>query len=185
MILGRVVDATGEIECWIEWGVPLALHQIEGRTWQDIVVPFNRDDAPTHTSEFRWTENGPKWVETASLEQLRTRKNEAINAWKLEANNTYFEFGGKEIAYKESDRVEIQAINNVVLLTGAMPTHPDWPGAWKAIDNEWVPLPDLAAWTAFNVAVADRGTAHFKRSQMLKAQLAAAATPAQIEAITW
>lgn len=125
------------------------------------------------------------WLETASIGDLREAKNEQINAWKLDANSSYFEFAGKKIAYKESDRVEIQAINNVVTLTGTMPTWPDWPAAWKTLDNTWVPLPDVPTWTAFNIAIAERGTAHFKRAQELKAELASANTAAEIEAITW
>lgn len=132
-----------------------------------------------------WIDGAVQWRDTRTLDDLRAAKNAAINTWKLEANSSYFEFGGKKIAYKDADRVEIQAINNVVLLTGAMPTHPDWPKAWKAIDNTWVPLPDLQAWTDFNLAIAARGTAHFKRAQDLKAALARATTPADIDAITW
>lgn len=116
---------------------------------------------------------------------LRAEKNAEINAWKLEANNTYFDFQGKQIAYRESDRVEIQAINNVVLLTGEMPTDPDWPAAWKTVDNTWLPLPDVETWKAFNLAIAARGTAHFKRAQELKSDLATATTPAEIDAIRW
>lgn len=119
------------------------------------------------------------------LSSIKARKRAEINAWWLVANNGYFEFGGKRIAYTESDRVDIQGINNVVALTGAMPTNPDWPAAWKAIDNEWVPLPDIEAWIAFNVAIAERGTAHFKHAQELKAQLDLATTAAEIESITW
>ena len=126
-----------------------------------------------------------EWVETAPIEQLRAERNAAINAWKLEANNTYFEFAGEQISFKDSDRIEIQAVHNWVTLTGSMPTWPDWPAAWKAISNRWVPLPDVDTWKAFTLAIAERGTAHFKRAQQLKAALTAAATPVEIEAIIW
>jgi hypothetical protein len=159
--------------------------EVEGYTWHWIDEPIDWSGKPSETSVMRWNGGSYHWEETSTIDELRAARNAQINAWKLEANNTYFEFAGKKIAYTDSDRVEIQAINNVVLLTGAMPAHPDWPAAWKAIDNTWAPLPDLAAWTAFNLAIADRGTAHFKRAQELKAALALATTPADIDAITW
>jgi len=141
---------------------------------------------PTETSVLHWSAgDGLSWVETASIAFLRAARREQINTWWLDANNSYFEYRGARIAYSESDRVDIQGINNVVMLTNAMPTNPDWPAAWKTVDNGWVPIPDVAAWVEFNVAIADRGTAHFKKAQMLKAQLEAATTAAEIEAITW
>lgn len=149
--------------------------------WDEVFTREGRRD----TEQAYLVDEQVVWLETASIGDLREAKNEQINGWKLDANSSYFEFAGKKIAYKESDRVEIQAVQNVVVLTGAMPTHPDWPAAWKAIDNTWVPLPDVQAWIAFNLAIADRGTAHFKHAQSLKARLAAAKTPAEIEAITW
>jgi hypothetical protein len=142
---------------------------------------------PAQTYRLRWIgfDTAPQWVETAPIEQLRAERNAAINAWKLEANNTYFEFADEQISFKDSDRIEIQAVHNWVTLTNTMPTWADWPGAWKAISNRWVPLPDVETWKAFTLAIAERGTAHFKRAQQLKATLAAAATPAEIEAIIW
>lgn len=142
-------------------------------------------DGPTPTSVLHFSKGALLWVETASLEALRDAKRLQINAWKLEANNTYFDFAGKRIAYLDADRIEIQGINNVVMLTGAMPAWADWPAAWKTMDNTWTPIPDVATWTAFNVAIGERGTAHFKRAQELKAALALATTPADIDAITW
>lgn len=137
------------------------------------------------TEEAYWVGETIEWRETLSLEALRAERSAAINAWKLEANNTYFDFAGEQIAYKESDRIEIQAVHNWVTLTGTMPDWPDWPGAWKAISNRWVPLPDVETWKAFTLAIASRGTAHFKHAQMLKSDLAAATTVAEIEAIQW
>lgn len=125
------------------------------------------------------------WMEGATLEQLRIQRNAAINVWKLEANSSYFEFAGEQIAYRDSDRIEIQAVHNWVTLTGTMPAWPDWPAAWKAISNRWVPLPDVDTWTAFTLAIAERGTAHFKRAQILKARVTAAATAEELESITW
>jgi hypothetical protein len=119
------------------------------------------------------------------IETLKQRCRTLINAWWQDANNSYFEFRGERIRYVESDRVSIQGINNIVMLTAAMPVNPDWPSAWKTFNDGWVPIPDLATWVEFNVAIGDRGTAHFKHAQELKAQLDQATTAAEIESITW
>ena len=149
------------------------------------LVPFDGEFSRAGKDHCVATWDGSAVVWSADLELLRAARREQINAWWLEANGTYFEFRGARIAYGETDRVDIQGINNVVMLTGAMPANPDWPAAWKTLDNDWVPIPDVAAWVEFNIAIADRGTAHFKRAQLLKTQLEAATTAAEIEAITW
>jgi hypothetical protein len=125
------------------------------------------------------------WEDEATLEQRRLAQRAKINSDWESANNTYFEFKGKRVAYKDSDRIDIQGVNNIVMLTGEMPVNPDWPAAWKTLDDSWVPIPDVETWIEFNVAIGDRGTAHFKHAQILKNQLEAATTAAEIEAITW
>lgn len=156
-----------------------------GRSYIGLSGPIDWGEQPTPTAVLQVTDGAPAWVEMATVEELRAARNKAINAWKLEANNTYFEFADEQIAYRDSDRIEIQAVHNWVTLTGTMPTWPDWPAAWKAISNRWVPLPDVDTWKAFTLAIAERGTAHFKRAQELKGELARAMTPEEIEAITW
>jgi len=155
-----------------------------GGDWR--LLPERPDWSASPGGRLRWIDYGvaPEW-EPPALEQLRDEKTAAINAWKLEANSSYFEFRGERIAFKPSDQIEIQAVHNWITLTGRMPDWPDWPAAWKAISNRWVPLPDVDTWTAFTLAIAERGTAHFKRAQLLKAELAMAETPAEIESITW
>jgi len=166
-------------------------HPIQGNPFDQafdylaLPGPFDWSGQGSPTQELFVVDGHLEWVETAPLEQLRTDRSRAINAWKLEANNTYFEFAGEQISFKDSDRIEIQAVHNWVTLTNTMPTWADWPGAWKAISNRWVPLPDVDTWKAFTLAIAERGTAHFKRAQQLKATLAVAATPEEIAAITW
>ena len=167
---------------------PQAPEREPGISYHLLAEPIDWSAAPSRTSELYWNGGDMEWRETLTLDQLRAARNQAINAWKLEANDTYFEFAGEQIAYRASDRIEIQAVHNWVTLTGTMPSAPDWsdwPGAWKAISNRWVPLPDVETWKAFTLAIGLRGTAHFKRAQLLKATVAAAATPAEIEAITW
>lgn len=187
----RVNDATDVVEAvWDQplpgGGPPAPPPEPEpGITYYLLAEPIDWSGRPSDTAVMRWNEGAPAWAEVATMAELRAAKSQQINNWKLEANSTYFDFAGEQIAYRDSDRIEIQAVHNWVTLTGTMPTWPDWPGAWKAISNRWVPLPDVATWEAFTLAIAERGTAHFKRAQQLKAAVAAAATPAEIEAITW
>lgn len=182
---GLVVDACvvqSVVRIEADEGPPMPF--LDGGDWR--LLPARPDWSAPPGARLRWIDFGisPAW-EAPPIEQLRAARNQAINAWKLEANNTYFEFEGEQISYKDSDRIEIQAVHNWVTLTGSMPTWTNWPGAWKAISNRWVPLPDVNTWKAFTLAIAERGTTHFKRAQILKNTLAAATTPAEIEAITW
>lgn len=148
-------------------------------------VPYDGEFTRQGRDHCTATWDGRDVVWEVDLGKLKEARNAQINAWKLEANSSYFEFKGKKFAYREADRIEIQAINNVVLLTGAMPSNPDWPAAWKADDNTWLPLPDVAAWTEFNLAIAVRGTTHFKYAQQLKLQLSNATSPEEVEAVRW
>jgi hypothetical protein len=138
---------------------------------------------PSPSSLLKWIDDAPTWVETATLEQLKARKNADINAWKLAANQASFPFAGKHIACDPSSMLEIQSVNSWVTLTGAMPD--DWVGGWKATDNSYVPIADVATWTEFMRAMVGRGTGNFQHAQALKAQLAAAATPAEVEQVVW
>lgn len=141
--------------------------------------------APSDTCKPTWPvgATGIVWVETAALEDLKAAKNAEINAARLKANRTSFQYGGKAIACDELSMIDIQSANGSVAITGALPG--GWPGAWKAMDNTYVPIPDVATWTAFYQAMVDTGTANFNHSQDLKAQLAAATTPEQVAAIVW
>lgn len=118
----------------------------------------------------------------AALAQAHSDKNAQINQWRLEANRSSFQFAGKTIQCDELSRSDIDAVNGVAL-RGALPA--TFPGAWKAADNSYVMIPDLATWYAFYDAMVDRGTGNFNRTQELKAQLALADTLPAIQTITW
>ena len=137
----------------------------------------------TPTTVLKWLNGTRTPVETATLDDLKAAKNAEINAARLKANRTSFQYAGKAIACDELSMTDIQSANGAVALTGALPG--GWPGAWKAMDNTYVMIPDVATWTAFYQAMVDTGTANFNHSQDLKAQLAAATTPEQVAAIVW
>lgn len=115
------------------------------------------------------------------LEDLKARKNAAINAARLKANQSHFMFAGKQIAVDPLSRSDIDAAHGAILMLGAMPG--GWPGGWKAMDNSIVPIADLATWGQFYGAMVAQGTANFTRAQALKAQLAAATSAEQVAAV--
>lgn len=119
----------------------------------------------------------------AALVLLKTAKNMQINEWRALANQTHFTHTGKQIACDPLSRSDIDAVAASIALTGAFPA--SFPGAWKAMDNSYVLLPDVAAFKALYSSMTAQGTANFAHSQALKTTLAAATTAAQVDAITW
>jgi hypothetical protein len=127
--------------------------------------------------------NTPTEDPNFSIAGLRARKNEQINRWRLKANRSTFIHGGHQFACDDLSRSDIDGTTNTVLLTGQFPQ--PWPGYWKAIDNTQFAITTVDDWSAFYASMGAAGAANFAKSQGLKAQLAAATTIEQINAITW
>lgn len=119
----------------------------------------------------------------ATLAELKVVKNADINAARLAANRGTFTHGGKEFACDELSRSDIDGANGMIANLGAMP--PGWPGGWKAVDNSYHPIADVAAWKAFYASMFAAGNGNFAHAQALKDALAAATTPEQVSAIAW
>lgn len=119
----------------------------------------------------------------ANLATAKAAKNAQINAWRAQANQTHFTHLGKQIACDALSRSDIDAVAGSVSLSGAFPV--GFPGAWKAMDNTFLLLPDVAAFKALYASMTQQGTINFGQSQSLKATLAAATTHAQVNAILW
>ena len=137
---------------------------------------------PRPSDLHEWTINGWQLVDGA-LSTAKANKNAEINAARLSANQSYFEFAGKQITADPLSRGDIDAVNGYVSLTGQMP--PNWIGAWKTADNSWIPVADVATWTAFYSAMLNQGSVNFAKAQALKAAVIAAQSIAEVEAITW
>jgi hypothetical protein len=131
----------------------------------------------------RWSNATMAWQDLRSLQSAKAAKNAEINAARLSANRSTFTFSGKAIACDELSRSDIDGAHGIILMTGALP--PGWPGGWKAVDNTYVAIPDVATWGAFYAAMVSQGMANFAKAQTLKAQLAAAATIAEVEVLQW
>jgi hypothetical protein len=114
---------------------------------------------------------------------VKLAKNLQINELRAQANQTYFTHTGKQVACDALSRSDIDAVAGSIALTGAFPT--GFPGAWKAMDNSYVMLPDVDAFKAMYASMTLQGGVNFARSQTLKGQLASATTAAQVNAIQW
>ena len=118
-----------------------------------------------------------------TLEDAKSAKNAEINAARADANSRAFPHAGHEFACDALSRGDIDGINGYVALNGSFPAQ--FPGAWKAVDNSYYPLPDVESWKAFYAAMVATGAAHFAHAQELKALLSSATTIEEVEAIVW
>lgn len=119
----------------------------------------------------------------STLSSAKAAKNAQINEWRLEATFTTFTHAGKVISCDQLSRSDIDGTNGHVSLLGSFPS--GWPGGWKAIDNTYTPITTVEEWKDFYSSLTAQGTANFNHAQALKAQLAAATTLEEVEAITW
>lgn len=130
-----------------------------------------------------WINASMSWRDLRTLQEIKDITNDKISSARLLANISGFTYEGKIFATDQLSRGDIDGINGYVGLYNALP--PNWAGAWKAIDNSYLPIPDLDAWKSFYSAMVAAGNANFAKAQQLKAQLAAAATPEEVEAVVW
>lgn len=138
-------------------------------------------EQPTPTSEFNFTTK--VWEETHTLEKSKTDRNLYVNEERAKANQSYFIFSGKHIAADPLSRSDIDAVHGMVLMNNAFPS--GWPGGWKAMDNSYVAISDVSAWSGFYTAMVNQGTVNFAHAQSLKGSIDAATTIAEVEAVVW
>lgn len=122
-------------------------------------------------------------VIAANLAAAKIAKNNQINTWRAAANQTSFTHSGKQVACDALSRSDIDAVAGSIALNGTFPT--GFPGAWKAMDNSYIILPNTDAFKLLYASMTLQGTVNFGKSQTLKAQLASATTMEQVDAIIW
>ncbi len=122
-------------------------------------------------------------VAAKNLEQARLARDAYVNEARMSANFSAFPHAGKAFACDRLSRSDIDGINGYVALHGAFP--PGWPGGWKAVDNTYLTMPDVAAWRDFYGAMVATGSGNFAKAQALKARIASATTQAELDAIVW
>ena len=143
------------------------------------VAPSNH--GPSHEHTFDW--DVFEWRDKRTLSDMKIERSEIINQARAKANQSSFTYNGKQIAADRLSRSDIDAVLGAVTLNNEMPA--GWLGGWKAMDNTYVSIPDVATWKVFYTAMVSQGTANFNHSQRLKARLEAATTNAEVEAIVW
>ncbi len=184
-----LVNPDGEIERLWEHDAPEVGPILYPRVPVDyryVVLPalFDINSPPTGSCVAMMGGDGtPYWQERGDLESIKREQTAAINAAHTLANRTSFMFQGKEIQADEHSMTQIQITNGGILTRGGL--RPGWLGAWKALDNTYVAIPDLATWHAFYESIEATGTANFIKAQTLKQAITAAQTIAEVTAITW
>lgn len=113
----------------------------------------------------------------------RHEANERINKGRREANDTYFLYNNHRIACDKLSKEDILGSGIEVANRGGLP--PNWPGMWKTMDNQYVPLQTHEQWKEFFAAMYAQGNTNFKHSEFLKHTLAQARTISEIDAINW
>ena len=106
-----------------------------------------------------------------------------INDWRAQANQTSFTYAGKQIESDALSRSDIDGVMGSIALTGDFPA--GFPNAWKALDNTYVAIPTVQSFKDMYSAMTLQGTINFGKAQQLKAELAAATTLAEIDAVIW
>lgn len=117
------------------------------------------------------------------LEERRREKNAEIDRARLGANTATFKHQGKDFAVDALGRGDLDGTAIYVALTNSLPDN--WPGVWKATDGTTIPITNVAQFRALYKAMVDQGTSNFTKAETLKAQVAAATTQAQLDAIRW
>lgn len=159
-------------------------------------MPFYKDGADTihfldstafehllPEGSIKITDSDAAALKAPTLLSLVSAKNAEINAARAAANTSTFAHGGKTFSCDQLSRSDIDGVNGYVALYGALP--PGFPGAWKAVDNTYLPIADVEAWKVFYTAMVAQGAANFAHAQELKALLAASTTPETVAAIVW
>lgn len=144
--------------------------------------PKNEIPGLTKLPEVQPPEPTPQELADA-LVAAKVAKNEGINRWRAQANNTSFTHSGKQVACDALSRSDIDAVAGSISLSGVFPA--GFPGAWKAMDNSYIMLPDVAAFKALYASMTAQGSINFGKSQTLKTQLAACTTVEQVDALVW
>jgi hypothetical protein len=127
-----------------------------------------------------WEEKNAQ-VAVSTLQAAKAEANEAINQWRLKANQTSFPFNGKEIACDVLSRSDLDGMANYVNLFAEFPV--GFANGWKCLDNTYIAFDDVQDFKDMYAAMVDTGNANFNRAQQLKQQLQQATTLKAVNSI--
>lgn len=154
-----------------------------GEGWVAVGPKENEPPRPSDTHRRAIVNGALVWVDDRSLASAKADKDAQINLWRLQANYSGFTYAGKEIATDQLSLLDLTNTATRIARTGSLP--PNWPGGWKAKDNTYVAIATVGEWDDFYEAMYQQGLQNFVQAQSLKAQVAAAATLAEIDAVVW
>lgn len=149
---------------------------VELPNWQGWPTP------PTPHAKLHLGPQGAYWLDPRTLAEVKAAKNAELTAARVQADMR-FQHAGKWFQADAAAWKQITGIHGWVAAQNSLP--PSFPGQWKAEDNTYYPITTVAQWWAFYGSVLARGAQNFARSEQLKAQVAAATTVEEVEAITW
>jgi hypothetical protein len=147
--------------------------------WDNAWVPIPISPNPNYT--LNWVTK--VWEDTRLLADVKAAQKLAINLARAAANQTSFTYLGKEIAVDQLSRSDIEGTNGYITANNTFPY--GWPDGWKAMDNSFVTIMDVATWKEFYAAMVNQGTANFLKAQSLKTAIDVATTIPEVEAIVW
>jgi hypothetical protein len=140
----------------------------------EVQIPARTSDV----HDFNWSTK--QWEDQRTLAEVKAVANNRITSRRVE-EDMRFEWAGKWFQADSAAWKQITGVHGWVIGQGSLP--PGFPGVWKAKDNTYAPIPDVSTWWSFYGTVLARGAANFARGEALKAQLAAATTIAEAEAV--
>jgi len=138
-----------------------------------------RDTRPG--SYFNWDNSIEQWV--PNLELARIARTSLLKIAYLAADQNGFTYASELISTDLQARSRIDAVNGYVAIFNQLP--PDWSGEWIATDGNLVSILNVNAWKQLYKAMTLQILANFSKFEQLKAQIAAATTIGEIEAVSW
>lgn len=167
-------DTDGPPDVTPMWAVALA----------EPMVKLQYPAPPSETSELLVDELGVLgWFEPADFAVLKQRKHDHITKCKVDANERFFVYQGKEFSVSPASFKEMQGVCGWVGMTGSLPA--TFPNRWKADDNSYVLIPDVATWLDFYGTMIATGLNNFSKSELLKYYVSQCTTVEELDAIQW
>lgn len=141
---------------------------------------FTKANRPPYTVE--WSNTLMVWVDQRTLQEARQQKVAQLLAVKAQAFAAGFYWRGFIIPHSREQEGQILTVDAFVRENMALP--PNWQGYWEDETGAPVPLVSVADWLDFMQARQQRGLEIFRLAAFYQAQLLAATTNAEIDAIT-
>lgn len=167
----------------------VALGVQKGRGWIDEVGqhhPLPEQPSSDHV----WSWEAKEWTDPRTIDRLRVLKGAEINAAREQKINAPIQYAGRLVDADTRAQANItNKINEITAREAAGdPMHPAMM-IWRDADNLNVTFSDQAAMKAWLqglvIAITQRGTEAYAWSWAVKAQVQAATSRAELDAIVW